>query len=326
MDLYFDRFDGTAAVARGFPRLLRRNLRAKTSRSSSAGTTQAGTPKLSRSARIPTHAASQRYTVDFEQSTAPPTAGQPAKEALVIPVALRARARRRRGGGADGRFRAPGERRRAAPDGAQPDGDASTDVGVAAGAVDQPRLLRAGERPCSSRRRRTSPISPATTATRSARWQAINAYAMRVLVGAVGAVRGGGQVTRRRRTRRCCSISTAVDESLRARLPRRRRSALPGETDIARELGSDIDPDAIRAAREAGAGARSRRRRQAPVHAAPGRPSRTRDPTVPDADSAGRRALRHAATVYLSVAEACSDARGRGLRGGRQHDRPSAIR
>ncbi len=76
---------------------------------------------------------------------------------------------------------------------------------------------------------------------------------------------------------------------------------LPGEADIAREIGRDVDPDAIfaaRAALRAAIGDASRGRRCATTTGA----SRRRGPYRPDAASAGRRALRNACLDLLVAA------------------------
>jgi aminopeptidase N len=77
--------------------------------------------------------------------------------------------------------------------------------------------------------------------------------------------------------------------------------ALPRDNDIAREIGHDIDPDAIHAARIA-----LRKRlseRVWPALSALGAEKTTGQPYSPDAASAGRRALRHAALAAAVEAE-----------------------
>ena len=76
--------------------------------------------------------------------------------------------------------------------------------------------------------------------------------------------------------------------------------ALPGEADIAREIGTDIDPDGLFAAREAltAAVAEANRDRFERLAAGP----RQAGPFSPDAESAGRRALPGALLDYGSVA------------------------
>ncbi|HVK93056.1 MAG TPA: aminopeptidase N C-terminal domain-containing protein, partial [Mycoplana sp.] len=94
--------------------------------------------------------------------------------------------------------------------------------------------------------------------------------------------------------------SLAGDETLEPAF-RAQILALPSEADIARELGSNNDPDAIRVAREAvlafvaGEGAS--------LFAALFDRHQMKGSFTPDADSAGRRALRNAALTYLAIAE-----------------------
>src|SRR5690606_37801446 len=77
--------------------------------------------------------------------------------------------------------------------------------------------------------------------------------------------------------------------------------ALPSESDIARELGSNNDPDAIRTGREAVLAFVANR--DPAVFAALFAGHRTGGAFTPDAASAGRRALRNAALAYLAVAD-----------------------
>ena len=294
MDLYFERHDGQAVTIEDFLACFEEANGVDLTQFS-LWYRQAGTPVVSVSTLWDQVA--QRFTATFEQ-TVPPTPGQPTKEAMHIPLRF-------------GLVLADGEE--AAPT-AVSGGRASGDVLHLTERSQTVRFDGVASRPVLSINRGfTAPVNihfeqaPADLAHLArhdgdpvARWQAINAYAMRVLVGAVGAMRGGAEVTGDDALADAL-VATAVDESLEPAF-RAQALGLPSETDIARELGSDIDPDAIRAARE---------RVQALVAEA-GQAPFTRlletvantGPYSPDAESAGRRALRHAATVYLSVAEA----------------------
>ncbi|TGP39965.1 DUF3458 domain-containing protein, partial [bacterium M00.F.Ca.ET.229.01.1.1] len=75
--------------------------------------------------------------------------------------------------------------------------------------------------------------------------------------------------------------------------------ALPGEADIARDIGKGIDPDAIFAAREALARTVAEANRD--VFAALYDSLADAGPFTPDAASAGRRALRNTLLDYLSL-------------------------
>ena len=81
--------------------------------------------------------------------------------------------------------------------------------------------------------------------------------------------------------------------------------SLPSEADVAREIGNDVDPDAVRAARDAlrreiGGKGRDAFRRIYEQHADSG-------PFSPDAASAGKRSLRNVLLDYLAAAEAAPE-------------------
>ena len=129
------------------------------------------------------------------------------------------------------------------------------------------------------------------------RWQAAQTYATTLLTAAA---RGGSNLERvtgeEAATLANALAATARDASL---LPAYRAECLklPNESDIARELGRDVDTDAVRKARETlratiGAAIRPELTALYDATATPG-------PYSPDADSAGRRALRAAALDLL---------------------------
>jgi aminopeptidase N len=129
------------------------------------------------------------------------------------------------------------------------------------------------------------------------RWEALNGLFTQALIAATGKLRDGrkaafapelaaiaGEIAADRR----------LEEAFRALM-----LSLPSEADIAREIGSDIDPDAIRAAREALAGAIAAadgatfERLIAELHDA--------GPFRPDATGAGRRALKNILLDYVTL-------------------------
>ena len=130
------------------------------------------------------------------------------------------------------------------------------------------------------------------------RWLAINEQAMRHLVTV-------SKLARDRRNLPSAKdladliIATATDENLEPAF-RAQALSLPAESDIAREIGSNIDPEAIHAAREAvlseiaGAGLEvfAKLADRAPT-----------GPYSPDAADAGLRALAGVAMTYASIAE-----------------------
>ena len=90
------------------------------------------------------------------------------------------------------------------------------------------------------------------------------------------------------------------DESLEPAF-RAQALALPSESDIARELGSNNDPDAIRTGREATLAFVANR--DPAVFAALFSGHHTEGAFTPDASGAGHRALRNAALAYLAVSD-----------------------
>ena len=141
------------------------------------------------------------------------------------------------------------------------------------------------------------------------RWQAVQMLATRLLVDNVAALRAGG----------AASNDPGFLAALGAILadPRLEPAFVaqvltpPGEADIAREIGRDIDPDAIFAARSA-------LRAAIGAHLAQALSDRYRDlgdaaPYRPDAAGAGRRALRNAC-LDLMVAARLPDAIARAAR------------
>ncbi|AJY48196.1 aminopeptidase N [Martelella endophytica] len=131
-----------------------------------------------------------------------------------------------------------------------------------------------------------------------ARWDAINGLALQALVEATAAVRAGTPISVDPALAEAL-IETAGDETLEPAF-RALALTLPSELDIGRELGRDIDPDAIHAARRTVFGSLARegaeRFRQL-VDALSGDTEFS-----PNADSAGRRALRNTALAYLASA------------------------
>ncbi len=129
------------------------------------------------------------------------------------------------------------------------------------------------------------------------RWQAAQSYATVLLVAAS---RGGsnlGRVSGEEALRLASALAaTAKDDALLSAY-RAEFLKLPNESDIARELGRDVDTDAVRRAREtlrATIGTAIRDDLIALYEA-----NQQSGPYSPDADSAGKRALRGAALDLL---------------------------
>ncbi|TPW29858.1 aminopeptidase N [Pararhizobium mangrovi] len=294
MDLYFDRHDGEAATIEDFLACF------EDATGFDLGQfrlwyDQAGTPVVSVSTVW--DPGSRRFTASFEQSV-PATPGQAKKDVMHIPL----------------RFGL------VLPDGSEAEPTSVTGARVTDDVLHLTQRSQTVQfdgvsaRPVLSLNRGfCAPINvhfeqaPADLAHLArhesdpfARWQALNAYAMRVLVEAVAKERAGGTVDVDPALAETM-IATAEDETLEPAF-RAQALALPGENDIAREIGNDIDPDAIFAARRAvqtviGKTGAEIFARLADTMETPGAYS-------PDAASAGKRAFRHALMTYLSLADA----------------------
>ena len=301
MDLYFQRYDGTAAIVEDFISCF-----AKTS-GRDLGTfmrwyNQAGTPKLG----VTSHydAAARTLTLDFAQNT-PPTPDQPTKEPVPIPIALGLVAKC--GGEIALKTRGPNE-----ADGADVEevrrgvfellGPARkiTFLDVASPAV--PSLLRGFSAPV----RLEFDLGDDDLLTLLKddsdtfnRWQAAQTKATRLLIRSVAAIRAGAAPVEDDGF--IAAIGSllaghAADPAFTAQAV-----ALPSEADIARDIGENVDPDAILAARQA-------LRRQIGRSLAGQWLELYRDVApqqayTPDAASAGQRACRNIALDYLAAGD-----------------------
>ena len=132
-----------------------------------------------------------------------------------------------------------------------------------------------------------------------ARWQALTDLALADLVAATAAVRQGAAHTVSPLVLEAL-LSAIADDALEPAF-RAQILALPSESDIAREIGKNNDPDAIWSARfgvlraVAEAGRTTFEKLVAEMA--------TEGAFSPDAASAGRRALRNIALTYLAYAE-----------------------
>jgi aminopeptidase N len=129
------------------------------------------------------------------------------------------------------------------------------------------------------------------------RWQAINHLAMQDLSGAV---KFGAEGATASDTLASIIKATIVDDSLEPAF-RAQVLALPSEADIAREIGSNIDPDRIHAVRDSiirSIAVRAESEFSSLIAA-----MRNGTDFSPDAASAGRRSLANAALTWLSYAE-----------------------
>ena len=301
MDLYFQRYDGTAAIVEDFISCF-----AETS-GRDLGTflrwyNQAGTPKLSVASRY--DAAARTLTLDLAQST-PPTPGQPTKEVLPIPIALGLVVK----GGGEIALKTPGPN--------EPDGASAEEVGRGIfelhGATRKITFLDVASPPVPSLLRGFSaPVrlefdlgeDELLTLLQDDsdtfnRWQAAQTKATRLLIRSVAAVRAGAAPIEDKGFVAAIGgllAGHAKDPAFTALAV-----ALPSEADIARDIGENVDPDAILAARRA-------LRRQIGQGLAGQwldlyRQAAPQRDFVPDAASAGQRAFRNIALDYLAAGD-----------------------
>ncbi|MBX4959688.1 aminopeptidase N [Rhizobium lentis] len=293
MDLYFDRHDGQAVTIEDFVKCFE-DASGRDLTQFSLWYHQAGTPLVTTSGSYDPTAGT--FTLSLEQMI-PATPGQSNKEPMHIPLSLALF-------GEDG-----GKIEPSSVDGAEYSGEVLHLTDRTQTAV----FRGIGSRPVVSINRSFSaPINlhfdqnPADLARLAryetdhfARWQALTDLALPNLLKAAVDAREGKPVA--------CEttfvetlIAAAADESLEPAF-RAQALALPSESDIARELGGNNDPEAIHAGRQAILKqiAEAGKDVFASLYAAM-TPS---GDFSPDAKSAGLRALRNCALTYLSHAE-----------------------
>jgi aminopeptidase N len=291
MDLYFSRHDGHAATVEQFiqcfadasGRDLSRFMR---------WYAQAGTPEITVNGSY--DAGRRTYRLDISQ-TVPPTPGQPVKDPMEMPFAVGLV-------GKDGR-----DLPLKLADGRTPERGVLTltepnETFVFVDVVEQPvpSLNRGFSAPVKLSQNLSADDLRFLAARDNDpfnRWQAVQALATAVMIANAAASRGNQPMR--------------IDEGLLAALATiladgalepafvAQVLTLPGETDIAREIGQDIDPDAIFAART-----HLRRavgERLALALADNYRRMTGDGPYRPDAASAGRRALRNVCLDLLAA-------------------------
>ena len=288
MDLYFKRCDGTAATIEDFIACFV-EASGKNLDHFAVWYDQAGTPRVGVFERYePT---TKTYRLDFEQST-PATPGQPDKQPVVIPIAL-------------GLIDPSGNEMTIEPDtGPLPNGVFVLDTPT--GSL---TFKNVTERPVPSLLRGFSAPIILDVALGEEdllhlfkydsdsfnRWQAAQSFAMIVLRRCVEAARTGSVVPVDPRFAEALgSVLNGDNHALIAQI-----ISLPTESDIARDIGKNIHPDAILTARKA-------------VRAAVGQALAsklaatydlldTRESYTPMAESAGRRSLRNVALDLLTA-------------------------
>ncbi|MEF3366697.1 aminopeptidase N [Methylocystis sp. 9N] len=293
MDLYFERFDGAAATVEDFLSCFAEASGRDLSHFA-LWYSQAGTPLVTTSEEY--DAAAKTFTLTLRQET-PPTPGQSEKRPVVIPIALAL-------------FSENGQKLDLASE------DASARE-LARGLIelDRPeRVIRFRDipsRPVASLLRgfsapvRLEPAPASEDLERLLahdddpfnRWQAAQSLALRAIFARVN---GDG----------AASDARGLTDALRLLLAKAEGDpafaaqalSLPSEIDLAREKGSDVDPDVLFAARQSLRAEIGRALGEAleTIHA------RFADPGAyaPDAASAGRRALRNVALDLIAAGDA----------------------
>jgi aminopeptidase N len=292
MDLYFARHDGHAATVEQFIQCFA-DASGRDMTQFMRWYSQAGTPEVTVAGRF--DPARRTYTLEAKQSV-PATPGQPTKAPMVIPLALGLV-------GQDGH-----DLPLALSDGTK----IERGVLVLDETAATFEFTGIGEAPVLSINRGFSaPIKLVTDlgggdlaflaahdSDAFNRWQALQTTAMRLLIENVAALPAG------KPPRNCEHLIAALAAILEdARLePAFVALALvpPGDGDIAREIGHDIDPDAIFGVRKALRAAIGGKLGPALAKTYDG--MTVPGPYSPDAASAGRRALRNVALDLLAAA------------------------
>src|SRR5262245_2716879 len=291
MDLYFARHDGQAATVEQFIRCFA-DASGRDLSQFMRWYSQAGTPEVTVHGRF--DAAHKIYRLECRQ-VVPPTPGQPVKEPMVIPLSLGLL-------GKDGRE---------LPLNPSTGGPLTGRVLVLSDPAASFELLDVNERPVLSINREfsapvnvVSDLDPDDLAFLAAhdsdpfnRWQALQTISSGLLIENVEASRAGRAM--RFDERLMVALANILDDS--ALEPAFVALALvpPGEADIARDIGRDVDPDAIFRARSALRAAIGERL-ASQLSALYGR-LYTAGGYSPDARSAGRRALRNVALDLMAA-------------------------
>ena len=303
MDLYFQRYDGTAATVENFLSCFA-DASGRDLTRFKLWYSQAGTPLVTIRTRYDEEAAT--FSVELAQSLGP-TPGQTEKAPMTMPIAL---------GLVDAES---GDLKLVSDDATK----AELESGVFA--LDGPgrTLTFSGvkRRPTlSALRGFSAPVRVDDDLTEDDltvllkrdsdsfnRWQSLQTLAVRLLSRSVAAIREGRAPASPGAF--IAAYGALLEDAEVGRIDPAFAAlamALPGEADLAREIGVDVDPDAIRAARESLRGhlGRAHAARLQALH------DRMADsgPFTPDAASAGRRALRNGALAMIVAGNAIDGA------------------
>jgi len=292
MDLYFTRHDDEAATIEQFVQCFA-DASGRDLSQFMLWYAQSGTPEIVATGSYDTRA--KTYRLDLAQ-TLPPTPGQPTKEPMVIPLVAGLV-------GPDGRD-VPLQR----ADGGPVERGLLTLDRPAASYV----FTGIEQRPVPSINRGFSAPVRLTVNVGDEdlrflanhdsdpfnRWQAVHTLAMRLLVDSTAAIR------RSEPPRQDPALVAALDAVLNSRDLEpafvAQVIALPSESDIAREIARDVDPDAVYAARQALrlAVKASLSKTLTTIYERLSSP----EPYSPDADAAGRRALKNTCLDLITAA------------------------
>ncbi|MFK3664762.1 aminopeptidase N [Ochrobactrum teleogrylli] len=290
MDLYFERHDGDAATIEDFIKVFA-DVSGQDFAQFALWYDQAGTPRVE--ADFDYDAAVETFTIRLKQALAA-TPGQPVKKPMHIPIAFGLI-------GPDGKDMEP-----TSVEG----GDVHDHVihlhhasetilfhGIKARPV--PSLLRGFSAPVNL----TSPLSEEDLTFLAlndsdpvARWQAMTSILTRALLDGAKRVRGGYQPELNAKVVQLVG-RVASDETLDPAF-RALCLTLPSESDVAREMGDNVDPDAILASRDhlIAAIASAYATDFAKLYDG----LKQTGAFTPDAEAAGKRSLRNALLDYLS--------------------------
>ena len=290
MDLYFERHDGEAATIEQFVQCFA-DVSGRDFKQFMRWYSQAGTPDIAATGRY--DAAAKTYQLDVTQ-TIRPTAGQPVKEPMVVPLSV-------------GLVGKNGDLTLEAADGPSPEHgvivlDKPAQTFTFTGVAEKPVLSinRGFSAPIRLDAALTSDdlrVLAARDSDPFNRWQAVQTLATTLLTGNAKRLRAGqdpeadeGLLDALGAILADTSLEPAfIAEALH----------LPSESDIAREIGNDVDPDAIFRARTG-------LRALVGLHlnaelTATYRKMTTDAPYVPDAASSGRRSLKNICLDLLAA-------------------------
>ena len=297
MDLYFERHDGQAVTIEDFIACFEAVTHKDLSQFS-LWYHQAGTPTLMVTSQW--DRASKTFTLEFDQAQKP-TPGERPKKPLHIPVSFALI-------GANGSVMKP-----SGVDGAKVEDGVihikkkrQKVVFEGIGSRPVPSLLRGFSAPVSlsfDQRSEDRLFLAKHDGDLYSRWQALTAQGIEALKAATNVVRGGKKPHFAKALLEAYG-SIATDEKLEAAF-RALCLAVPSEGDVAREIGQNVDPDAIHGAREALIGAIAETNGPALERLYASLPSG--GSFSPDAAAAGNRALRNTLLDYLGTVDGKPD-------------------